>query len=71
MNQLLFFAAIVKSMTGSLDRVTNSVYINRIPVLYGRILAPLINFDPAKLDFIKKVCDYVYCIYHLIAIIMD
>ena len=52
----IYVIAIVKGMTGSPDKVTNAVDINRIPTLYDRIIASLKRCDFANFDFIKQVC---------------
>jgi len=52
---LSIYVAIVKSMTGSPDKVTSSIDINRIPVLYDRIVASLKRYDFANFDFLKQV----------------
>jgi len=43
-------------MIGSPGKATKAVDINRIPVLYDRIIASLKRFDLVNFDFIKQVC---------------
>ena len=50
--------AIVNGMIGSAGKATKAVDINRIPILYDRIIASLKRFDFVNFDFIKQVCVY-------------
>jgi len=52
---LISHIAIVKSLAGYPGKVTDSVNLNRIPVLYNKMVASLKNFDFANTDFIKQV----------------
>ena len=46
-------AAIVKSLNGSSDSVTNSVNISHIPTLHGCLLESIF-------DLVEQVCIYKY-----------
>ena len=45
-------------MIGSQEIATKAVDINRIPILYDRMIASLKYFDFANFTFIKQVCVY-------------
>ena len=59
----LFYAAIVKSLIGAPDSVTDAITISRISVLYNDLLSTLKTFDFLTLDFILQVSNALTIIY--------
>ena len=52
--------AIVESLVGSVDRATDSVNVNRISVLYTRLVESLQTLDVVNFDFATQVCSCTY-----------
>ena len=59
----LFYAAIIKSLIGAPDSVTDAITIGRISVLYNDLLSTLKTFDFLTLDFILQVSNALTIIY--------
>ena len=59
----LFYAAIIKSLIGAPDSVTDAITIGRISVLYNDLLSTLKTFDFLTLNFILQVSNALTIIY--------
>ena len=64
----LFYAAIIKSLIGAPDSVTDAITIGRISVLYNDLLSTLKTFDFLTLDFILQVSNALTIMYVAIAL---
>ena len=66
---ITFYAAIVKSLIGTSDSVTDAITISRIPDLFDDLVQTILLHDLLSIKFLYEVHEYVdICVYTYICI---
>ena len=66
---ITFYAAIVKSLIGTSDSVTDDITISRIPDLFDDLVQTILSHDLLSIKFLYEVREYVdICVYTYICI---